>query len=425
VLERFYRFFRELDNRVRVTIVGSGILSVGQRFAMQYRQLFIQALGANPVEQGLLNSIGTAIGSFVSIPLGWLVDRYGVKKIMLLGLVFAASSAALYASADNWWILIPAVILASEVRFNPLTDIVFITATKPEQRATVMSVARVIWDILRAFTPMIAAVVVVTFGGINAQGIRPLYYLQLAMAVFVFLLLAVKLQPLPPGIDRRTEKATLQKGVRARVRAFFLDFRELFKGETALKRWVVLRLVRNFAMRLAVPFSPLWMVDMKGATPQILGLMGTVSTVASLLLQIPAGRLSDQIGRKKTYFLLRPIAYLGTVLLILAPRPEYLILVGLLGAVGVGGGAGSGIGGVSFTPFITMQWEMVPKEKRGRWFGVEGLCNLATVPASILGGILWQQGFMTEVLLLPVLIEALVVTPILITVPDTLGRTDR
>jgi hypothetical protein len=38
---------------------------------------------------------------------------------------------------------------------------------------------------------------------------------------------------------------------------------------------------------------------------------------------------------------------------------------------------------------------------------------------------LWQQGFMTEVLLLPVLIEALVVVPILITIPDTLGRTDR
>lgn len=421
MLERFYRFFRELDNRVKVTIFGAGILSVGQRFAMQYRQLYAQDLGANPVELGLLNSIGSAIGAFVSVPLGWLVDRYGVKKIMLLGLVFAAASATLYASADSWWILIPAVILASEVRFNPLTDIVFITATKPEQRATVMSVSRVIWGILRTFTPMIAAVVVVTFGGINAQGIRPLYYIQLVVAAFVFLLLAVKLKPLPRSLVPKKGV----RGVRARVTGFVQDFRDLFRGEKALKRWVLLRLVRNFAMRLAVPFSPLWMVDMKGATPQILGLMGTVSIVTSLLLQIPAGRLSDQIGRKKTYFLLRPFAYLGSVLLILAPRPEYLILVGLLGAVGVGGGAGSGIGGVSFTPFITMQWEMVPKEKRGRWFGVEGLCNLATVPASILGGMLWQQGFMTEVLLLPVLIEALVVVPILITIPDTLGRTDR
>jgi hypothetical protein len=33
-----------------------------------------------------------------------------------------------------------------------------------------------------------------------------------------------------------------------------------------------------------------------------------------------------------------------------------------------------------------------------------------------------EQGFMTEVLLIPILLEALVVIPILITVPDTANR---
>ena len=109
-------------------------------------------------------------------------------------------------------------------------------------------------------------------------------------------------------------------------------------------------------------------------------------------------------------------------MLILAPRPEYLILVGLLGAVGLVGG---GAGGVSSTPFITMHWEMVPREKRGRWFGIEGLMTGSTIPATIIGGILWQYGFMREVLLLPILLEVLVVIPLMITVPDTLKRNDR
>ena len=107
--------------------------------------------------------------------------------------------------------------------------------------------------------------------------------------------------------------------------------------------------------------------------------------------------------------------------MILAPRPEYLVLVGLLGAVGMRGGAG----GVSFTPFITMHWEMVPGEKRGRWFGVEGLIGIATIPATILGGVLWQYGFMREVLLIPIALEVLVVIPLLMTIPDTLGRNER
>ena len=80
---------------------------------------------------------------------------------------------------------------------------------------------------------------------------------------------------------------------------------------------------------------------------------------------------------------------------------------------------GAGIAGVSFPAFITMWWEVVPEEKRGRLYGLEGIIGLAAIPASILGGILWQQGFMKEVLFIPVLLEIIIFIPILITTPET------
>lgn len=417
--QRFSRFFKELDGRVKVTLAGTGIQNWSQSLTMQYNQLYATDLGADAVQIGLLNSIAAAISSIVSVPLGWAAEKYTIRKVMLLGLACAAVSAAVFALADNWWMLIPAFIIGSRlIRIMPLTDIIFITVTKPQQRATVMSLSRVVWGTLNIFAPMTAALIVASFGGINAQGIRPLYYIQLVLAMVVFLFISMELQPLPSHADRKNDKSG-SKGT-----GFIQDFRELFKGEKWLKRWIALRIIRQFGMSLAMPFAPLWIVNVKGATPYILGTMGTASAIMSLVFQIPAGRLADRIGRKKVFFLLRPITYLGTLLLILAPSPEYLILVGVLGAMAVGGGMGpsGGIGGVSFTPFITMFWETVPKEKRGRWFGVEGLMNVSTIPATILGGILWQQGFMREVLLLPILLEALVVMPILNTVPDTLIR---
>jgi hypothetical protein len=48
--------------------------------------------------------------------------------------------------------------------------------------------------------------------------------------------------------------------------------------------------------------------------------------------------------------------------------------------------------------------------------------NLSTIPASILGGFLWQQGLKVEVLLIPIILEVLIVMPILATIPDTLRR---
>lgn len=419
MFERLSRFFKELDRRVKVAIVGTGIQNWSQQLTMQYNQLYAGDLGASAVELGLLNSIGAAVSSVVSFPLGWAAERYTVRKVMLLGIALAAISAIIFALAGNWWMLIPAFILGGRVaRIMPLTDIIFITATNPQQTATVMSLSRVIWGVLNTFAPMTAATIVDSFGGINARGIRPLYYIQLVLTIFVFLIIASKLQPLPSHVGSERAKSS------STVTSFIQDYRELFKGEKWLKRWIALRIVRQFGISLAMPFTPLWMVNVLGATPLILGTMGTASVVISLVLQIPTGRLADKIGRKKAYFLLRPFSFLGTFLMILAPSPEYLIVVGLLGAIAVGGGMGGGIGGVSFTPFITMFWEAVPKEKRGRWFGVEGLMMASTIPASVLGGLLWEQAFMKEVLLLPILLEALIAMPILITIPDTLNRND-
>jgi MFS family permease len=277
-----------------------------------------------------------------------------------------------------------------------------------------MSLSRVVWGALNVFAPITAALVVARFGGINARGIRPLYYLQFVLTVSALLFMIRALEPLPGGA-RRTEEGSFSS-----LGGLLRDYGEFFRGERWLGRWVAVRVVRQFGMSVAAPFVPLWLVGVKGATPGVLGLMGTSGVVVALLLQIPVGRLSDRIGRKRAFFMLRPVTYLGTLLMILAPDPGYLVLVGVLGAVAWGGGGGGGIGGVSATPFVTMFWEAVPREKRGRWFGVEGLMSLATIPASLLGGYLWQRGFMAEVLLAPVLLELLVAMPILATVPDTL-----
>ena len=417
MLERYIGFLGGLDERVKVAIAGSGIQNWSQNLTSQYNQLYAEDLGAGYVEIGSLNSIGAAIMSIISVPLGWAVERYGVKNVMLLGLACSAVSASVYALAGAWWVLIPAIILSSiSMRIiNPLTDVIFVSCTESEQSGTVMGLSRVVWGLLNVFAPMTAAITVANFGGINARGIRPLYLIQLLLAAIVFLFLSARLQPLHVEPDKGRE------GSGSGASGMVQDLRELFEGDRWLKRWVALRVIRQFGTSLALPFTALWLVNSKGADPYILGVMGSAASFVSTLLQIPAGRLADRIGRKKVFFLLRPLTYLGTLLMILAPRPEYLILVGLLGAVGMKGGAG----GVSFTPFITMHWEMVPGERRGRWFGVEGLMSVATIPATIIGGILWQYGLMREVLLIPIILEIVVVFPLLVTIPDTLGRNDR
>jgi MFS family permease len=415
LLERTKEFINKIDKRIKVAIAGSSLNTWGTRFTSQYNLLFASSLGANSFQIGLLNSIVGAVGSLASIPLGWAIEKYSARRVIIIGYAFSAIAAAIFALANKWWMLIPAFIIGTKlIRIMPLTDIIFVSIIEPEQRASIISVSRVTSGVLNIFAPYAAALIVAYFGGINAIGIRPLYYIQFVILSLVFVYVWKKLGPLPG------ETGEISDDTHINVRSLWREYRDFIMKEKWMKRWTALRIVRQFGMNIALPFVPLWLVNVKGASPQVLGLMGTVGVIVALVLQIPVGRLSDKIGRKKVYFLLRPAAYLGTMVLIVAPDPKYLILVGLFGAVAMGANAsGGGISQVSNTPFVTMFWESIPKEKRGKGFGVEGVMGLSAIPASIIGGLMWESGLMVEVLLLPLLLELFIALPILATIPDT------
>jgi len=409
------KFFKGIDRRFRIMLAAIGLYSWTSNLPMQYNQLYVTALGANTVELGSLNGIGGTINSIISLPVGWFIDKYGVKKVIIIGLVISAAIATIYSLAFNWWMIIPAMVLAP-ISMNfimPLTDMIFVETTKPQERALAMGFSRTVWAIPTAFAPMTAAVIVAVFGGINVQGIRPIYFVQLVstglIILFIMLLLGPSHARLAADRSNLTSRRSLTK-----------DLKELFKGEKWLKHWAILMSLQQIGWSIASPFIPLWMVNVKGADPYILGIIGTAGQLTSALLQIPMGRLADKIGRKKTFLLLTPFSYLGTILLILAPSPDLLIGVGILGVSGAM--MMGGIGGVSFIPYITMYWETVPAEKMGRWFGFTGIFAVMALPASILGGLMWQSGLTELVLLMPVLLEALITIPILTRIPDTLVK---
>jgi MFS family permease len=407
---RFFEFWKRLNSRVKVTLAAIGVQNWGQQLTLQYNQLYAIDLGATAVQLGFLNSITAAISAGVSIPVGWATEKYSAKRMLLLGLLFALVSSIIFSTAGSWWWLIPAFVVGSQlVRIGPLTDIIFFSSTDPSQRASLMGFSRVVWGVFNIFAPIFATFVVANFGGINARGIRPLYFLQVGLTIFALSFLWKFLEAREGS--NRVEAFSFKKA------GLVKSYRDFFEGEKWLQRFMILRIIMQFGINLAMPFVPLWMVSYNGADEYFLGVMGTVSVITALILQIPAGRLSDRLGRKKTYFILRPFCYLGTFLMVFTRTPEYLIIVGVLGAIAMAGAGG--IGGVGFTPFITMFWEMVPHEKRGRWFGVEGVMGVATIPAAVLGGILWDRGFAMIVMLAPVVLEVLLVLPILSTIPET------
>jgi len=153
--------------------------------------------------------------------------------------------------------------------------------------------------------------------------------------------------------------------------------------------------------------------QIKGADQYLLGVMASATVVAQVAFGIPLGRLADRIGRKRVIYMVTPLWYASNVLLVLSPNALTLVLSAALQVFYT---LSSGVTGA-------MTLELVPLEKQGKWSGVLGLfTGLLTIPAPILGGLIWRELGPMYVFLIPVVFDLLLRIPLLATVPETLDR---
>lgn len=132
--------FKGMDSRFKDMLTATGVCNWSNNLSLNYNQLYAVALGTNPLELGSLNSVGGVVSSVVSTPAGWLIDGYGVKRMIIAGLTISAVVSVIYGYAVNWVTLMPAVVLA-QIGFKmiiPLADLVFVGTSKPESRAQAM-----------------------------------------------------------------------------------------------------------------------------------------------------------------------------------------------------------------------------------------------------------------------------------------------
>jgi len=168
--------------------------------------------------------------------------------------------------------------------------------------------------------------------------------------------------------------------------------------------WILVWALDAFGM-LAFMFLTVFAVEVKGATPSILALMGMASTVATILFTIPIGRLADKIGRKATLYVGLIPTFAFILLIIFCPSPEWLILVGVL----------EGAWSANFPVWHTITMELIPESVRGSYSGVQGMISgISRMVASIVGGLLWETIGPYAIFLVALAFET---TAILLTIP--------
>ncbi len=172
------------------------------QMTMQYSNIYIRELGASPVELGAVNSASGLGSALISLPLGYLQDRYSIRKIYLIGVALLTFVPLFYAIAYRWEFIVPAILI-SGLGMRVGSCVVICDLSLPNtDRATGRALCEGVGSLPTLLSPTIAAILVIWFGGINTEGIRPLYWIQFIARVLLFIYLAQKLtEVVRPGLE--------------------------------------------------------------------------------------------------------------------------------------------------------------------------------------------------------------------------------
>lgn len=409
-LDRVKDFLGEQSRNYRVILVRSIFASFFFRLVSNFSNIYTVALGASPVQLSTVRAVGSGVSAMVAIPAGWLSDMYSLKKILILGMFLQVLSSLFYASAQDWtWIIVAAGLWSIIMTLVWRTQSIFIANSLAERkRGTGYGMRRTLIQAFSIAAPAVGGALIHRFGGLSVEGIRPLYYIQVLGYTLITIYVALRIEDV---------ETSGKEGSFFNIGGLIKDFREMFKAGagTGLKRFLALQALGSISWGMIMPFIFVYATEVKGADSLLIGYMGTCTTVATMVLALPLGILSDRIGRKPAIFLTRPSFWVSSLLFVFTPENMLylLLLAGFLRGVMM-----SGIGAWS-----SLRMEMVPQEYRGRWTGlINFFQNLVRAPAMLLGGYLYQNVNPALVFIIPVFIDAIIRMPLLYTIPETLEQ---
>jgi MFS family permease len=368
----------------------------------QYNSIYTKALGADNIMIGLLSSVSAFISMIISMPVGYITDKYNLKIVIGVGMFLNIIMIAFYAFAHDWrWIFIAMAI-------NPLTmslmfrsqQVIITNGLKDEDRATGMGLRMQIAMALGLVSPVIAAFIVNKMGGLTVEGIRPLYYIRLLGLVTVYGFVYLKLNNAPP-LKREGGSG-----------GFIAEFSEVLNmGGRKLKTMILIGALGSLVWSTFESFTYLYAAELKGADALLLGLLPAVETIAHVIFATPMNRIADKKGRKHAFILIRPALWLSFIIIIIAPNSLWLLVAWFFRGVAL-----------SSSAYNTLFLELVPPEQRGRWMGLSNTFSaFVRIGAPILGGFLYSSSIPALLFVVPLVIDMLIRTPILhFWIPETL-----
>jgi MFS family permease len=268
--------------------------------------LYILHLGGSLGAIGIISLIVGIFSLILQVPVGYLCDRIGRKKLVVWGGFLSSLAPFTYALAPRWEWLIPGAILEScNMIVLPARRAMFADALDEKGKGEGFAAFHTLLAIPRTVLPIVGGIL------LERMQLGPGMRLALLFAGFVMIASSIARWKYlkEEYILTKTESIDAFK-----VKEFF---KETFEPLTSIKKLRVIIIglcLGTISLNILLNFQVIYAVDIIGLSKIEWGFISGAVGFVSIFTRIPMGRFTDRFGRKASLLLsygLNPLFILG------------------------------------------------------------------------------------------------------------------
>ena len=284
------------------------LVGMGERMAERFLPIYLIALGGGPIVIGLLNGLDNLMSALYAFPGGYLSDRIGYKKALLLFNLFAMFGYLLVIIIPAWpAVLVGALFFLSWSAISLPATMSLVARVLPSNKRTMgVSMHSLVRRIPMALGPIIGGLFIGLWG--EKDGVRLAFVIALFLAVVAAVMQQKMIEENPPD---ETAGQSSKKPEKNPLRLF----REM---SPALRQLLVADILIRFCEQIPYAFVVVWC--MKVITVPVsafqFGILTSIEMATAMLVYIPVAYLADRSTKKPfvvitfIFFTLFPLALL-------------------------------------------------------------------------------------------------------------------
>jgi MFS family permease len=266
------------------------LVGMGERMAERFLPIYLIALGAGPIVIGLLNAFDNLFSALYAFPGGYLSDRLGFKKALLVFNLFAMFGFSIVILIPSWIaVLVGAIFFLSWSAISLPATMSLVSRVLPRNKRTMgVSMHSLVRRIPMATGPIIGGLFIGFWG--ETTGVRLAFVVALLLAILAAIMQQKLIEENPAG---RTGNRQSEKPEKNPLRLF----REM---SPALKRLLVADILVRFCEQIPYAFVVVWCMKIIQAPVSALqfGFLTGIEMATAMLVYIPVAYYADRSTKK-------------------------------------------------------------------------------------------------------------------------------